>query len=144
MSASIARPSKYIKGNTGPYTKHVPPFTWFWLLVVKSWMNEVLQVAKMVLSLKQFAFIVKLLSRALTTTTTKVLFFHKQKRILVPSSTSIAFVKNVLVITNESWSKLLWFLHVFTWWPKNQNKRWKITGFPFRIGLKKYWIYILV
>ncbi len=50
---------KYTKGKTSRHTRHVPRFIWFWLLVVELWMNEVLQVAKMVLSLGQRTFIVK-------------------------------------------------------------------------------------
>ncbi len=56
MNESITILLKYIEGNTGPYTKCVPHFVKFQLLVG---MNEVLQIAKIVLSLEQCAFIVK-------------------------------------------------------------------------------------
>ncbi len=48
MSENIARILKYNKGNTGPHTRSVLCFIWFWLLVVVLWMNEVLHVTKMV------------------------------------------------------------------------------------------------
>ncbi len=59
MSPSIARLLKYIKGNAGLRTRCVQRFIWFQLLVVDSWANEVVQVAKTILPLEQRAFIVK-------------------------------------------------------------------------------------
>ncbi len=59
MSESIARLLKYIEGNIGPCTSHVPHFVWFQSPIVKLWMNEELQITKIVLSVEQRVFIVK-------------------------------------------------------------------------------------
>ncbi len=116
MSESIVKLLKYIKGNTGPCTKCVPRFIWFWSIVVELWMNEVLQVTKMVLSLKQHVFIVKQYQETHPSKHVRDDFIQEFPNSASPSYHAIINVIKKHVMIYHTW-------HDRLWWPQRGWRR---------------------